>query len=620
MEQEMKVRLVADAAGFDTGLKKGTALYDRFGKEIQSTSTQISKSVSTTQRSFNNLGRVAGSSGASVLAFSRIVQDAPFGIIGVGNNITQLVESFSALRASSKSTGAAMKSFFTSLIAPGNLLVLAISAATTALTFFAMRSRGAKDATDNLRESLLSLSDAMVKGNQSATEDLSKLDAIYRITQDVTRSMDERKKAVDSLQDQYPSYFGNLDDEKILVGEASGAYKSLRENIIGAAQAQALMDQVVEREKAYLELQPQKLAALEKSTKAQQELNNYLEIYNATAIPDQGMVNHLNMLQAAAVGATKEFQELVAQGDELRNESHDFAEQLKNYSIDDILGLSKGKGGKSPAREEIEAIGKDLQAIDSPIINGLNKAAGTFETGLENAISNAAQKLSNEDFAKVLKRAFSGDLPEVEVKAILTPILGRDSSREPDRLDLLEARLNEFGRTMTEIANYSDVLLTDLRRNIGNAFYGMLVDGENIFDAIGDAFKRMIATMVADLAAAQIPKLLGSIFNAGLGAAGGAAVVGGIGGLLGGVFKFFGGLFKGRAFADGGIVSGPTLSLTGEYPGARSNPEVIAPLNKLRDLLPQAGNNVVVMDVEIPGDKLLLVQRRAERRNSRFFG
>ena len=38
-------------------------------------------------------------------------------------------------------------------------------------------------------------------------------------------------------------------------------------------------------------------------------------------------------------------------------------------------------------------------------------------------------------------------------------------------------------------------------------------------------------------------------------------------------------------FASGGIVYGPTVGLVGEYAGASSNPEVIAPLNKLRGIL-----------------------------------
>ncbi|MBR4562125.1 MAG: hypothetical protein IKO23_09440 [Bacteroidales bacterium] len=42
-------------------------------------------------------------------------------------------------------------------------------------------------------------------------------------------------------------------------------------------------------------------------------------------------------------------------------------------------------------------------------------------------------------------------------------------------------------------------------------------------------------------------------------------------------------------FADGGLVYGPTLGLMGEYGGASSNPEVIAPLSKLRALLGDGG-------------------------------
>lgn len=38
-------------------------------------------------------------------------------------------------------------------------------------------------------------------------------------------------------------------------------------------------------------------------------------------------------------------------------------------------------------------------------------------------------------------------------------------------------------------------------------------------------------------------------------------------------------------FANGGLLYGPTLALAGEYAGASSNPEVIAPLDKLRTLI-----------------------------------
>jgi hypothetical protein len=57
------------------------------------------------------------------------------------------------------------------------------------------------------------------------------------------------------------------------------------------------------------------------------------------------------------------------------------------------------------------------------------------------------------------------------------------------------------------------------------------------------------------------------------------------------------------AFADGGIVSGPTLGLVGEYPGARTNPEVIAPLDKLRSML---GGQSVQVTGRLSGRDILL--------------
>lgn len=64
------------------------------------------------------------------------------------------------------------------------------------------------------------------------------------------------------------------------------------------------------------------------------------------------------------------------------------------------------------------------------------------------------------------------------------------------------------------------------------------------------------------------------------------------------------------AFAEGGIVSGPTLGLVGEYQGARTNPEVIAPLDKLRSMMGGMGGNVVVTG-RLDGRDILLSSERS---------
>lgn len=130
--------------------QRASTKIEQVGKESAQTANQINKLANATS-GYNSIGT----------DFARIIQDAPFGIIGVGNNITQLASSFQTLRAQSTSTGAALKTAFASIIAPANLLVLGISAVTTALTVYAMTAKdttepisGLKQAQDDFNESL----------------------------------------------------------------------------------------------------------------------------------------------------------------------------------------------------------------------------------------------------------------------------------------------------------------------------------------------------------------------------------------------------------------------------------------------------------------------------------
>jgi hypothetical protein len=66
---------------------------------------------------------------------------------------------------------------------------------------------------------------------------------------------------------------------------------------------------------------------------------------------------------------------------------------------------------------------------------------------------------------------------------------------------------------------------------------------------------------------------------------------------------------KTKKFANGGIISGPTMGLMGEYPGAASNPEVVAPLDKLKDMIGGGGGGTFVLK----GQDLLLSVNRAQK-------
>jgi hypothetical protein len=71
-------------------------------------------------------------------------------------------------------------------------------------------------------------------------------------------------------------------------------------------------------------------------------------------------------------------------------------------------------------------------------------------------------------------------------------------------------------------------------------------------------------------------------------------------------------------FANGGIAYGPTLGIFGEYAGAANNPEVVAPLSKLRDIIGTDGGGMSGrVEFGIRGRKLVGVLNRERRVQAR---
>lgn len=69
-------------------------------------------------------------------------------------------------------------------------------------------------------------------------------------------------------------------------------------------------------------------------------------------------------------------------------------------------------------------------------------------------------------------------------------------------------------------------------------------------------------------------------------------------------------------FADGGIAYGPTLGIFGEYAGAKSNPEVVAPLDKLKSLIGDSGAVAGVrMETRVRGRDIVVALANETRIN-----
>ena len=75
---------------------------------------------------------------------------------------------------------------------------------------------------------------------------------------------------------------------------------------------------------------------------------------------------------------------------------------------------------------------------------------------------------------------------------------------------------------------------------------------------------------------------------------------------------------EGLPFANGGLVYGPVNALIGEGQGTnRRNPEVVAPLDKLKGILAESGGGNMVLTSRLSGSDLLLSVERAKRNRDR---
>ena len=135
----------------------------------------------------------------------------------------------------------------------------------------------------------------------------------------------------------------------------------------------------------------------------------------------------------------------------------------------------------------------------------------------------------------------------------------------------------------------------------------------NLLGAIGQAIPAL-----ASLAVAKKAEATANTASAATGAASSVASIPYVGPVLAiaAIASVLAALASLPKFAKGGVVSGPTLGLMGEYHGAAHNPEVIAPLNTLRQYIQpsEVGGEV---DFRIRGRDLYGTLKKDRRRSSR---
>jgi len=228
------------------------------------------------------------------------------------------------------------------------------------------------------------------------------------------------------------------------------------------------------------------------------------------------------------------------------------------------------------------------------------------------------------------RSGISRAIPKPTPKPISGPIQSTSKAMSEEtrllRQEQLKQELNqiEYEERMVKSMEGVNAAFNNLSvqglESFGQALGDILSGQISSFDDFGKALLGSVAQFMRAFGSALIATATASkafkellIKDPVLAAAAGVALVAGSA-VISGMLK------KGpqpTAFAEGGIVSGPTLGLVGEYPGASSNPEVIAPLDKLKGMLNMNNNSGFVASTTIQGRELAIVLERYNKDSKR---
>lgn len=214
--------------------------------------------------------RPAVNAGAAITNLGRVASDAPFGFIAIQNNLDPLIGSFQSLVTQTGSVGGAFKALGAALAGPAGI-ALAFSVVSAGATTLIQKYGSLGNAfavlnpfIDRSTRLQTELDIASQKAGAEALKESSRIELLYRATQDLNVPLDERKKIVDNLISQYPQTFKGLSQEAFLAGQAADAYERLKTQLLATAVVKA-GDKVIEGRAAKLFELRQELSQTEKS-------------------------------------------------------------------------------------------------------------------------------------------------------------------------------------------------------------------------------------------------------------------------------------------------------------------------------------------------------------------
>lgn len=556
--------------------------YERLGQIMASTQNQITKFKKAQDLAEQSQNKFASTSNSATLALTnlgRVASDAPYGFIGIANNLNPLLEGFQRLKTEAKAAGVTLGGTLLNSLTGAGGIGLALSAVTAAVSFatvgFGAWTRGmggSANAIDKNSIALAAFRKEIDDAKQSIDDMISSVDFANRlgaINVGIAFGKTPKANLVDLREQNVASMqlLSNLEKERKKAAERlKTANKNLIDNLAFSGDPELLSA----FDKNVLSTFADKLTA------EQKELHNtQVDAFNALKEADKKIFEENNkqrilgqQIEQAKIDvredANKKTEEANKKAEEIEKKR---LAAIKKYN-DDMASLNlsfarlaqeRAKIGDTPFIPEVPAL-TDTNAVN-PFVRG-------FQDSIKAALDPSLIKLDVEDkivkpFQELGKAAGNGF--GSTLSTFFSNQVGK-KMRDALKAGVSTETVKGIGAGMVNQFESLTAALTIINGAFESFFNTILEGGQNAFAALGNAITHMLKKLVASIAAM-------------------AAVAGIISVLLpgsGGFLKVFQGLLGAKfgipGHAQGGIV--PPGFPNDTYLARLSSGERIIPANQ----------------------------------------
>ena len=447
----------------------------------------IQETVTATQKlgtAFKTLPSTSNQATTALSNLSRVAQDAPYGFIGIANNLNPLLESFQRLSKEAGGSGAALKAMAGGLMGPAGI-GLALGAVSSIIVAFGPKIADFISGTNEASKAEDKFAQSLRDARAEASETGIRLQAYLTISQNANVSEERRAEAFKAVVTELSKVNKAYASTITTVDQARGAVDLYTQALVAQAITTRYIDEIANKT----------IALAEANKRIIQTGREYYSTLESTKLAINGYAD-ASVYQASAIGKAKDA------NIEARNEA---------------LALRSGIIG---LRTEVNNL--YVTASNNPFFNFVKGADDT--TKATDKATKSIEKLGKQ--ARVLKVSTT-QIIETE-NTVTTPTTPNKLSKDlpmfaqqytAEQIFKNEAALKAYNAQL-QLANG----ITDTITPAFEAMFQAMANGENIGKALEESFKQIIIQLTTMIIKALIFKAVMSAL--------GIPTAGGGGGLI----------------------------------------------------------------------------------------